>query len=80
MVSLWADYLDFFEKVIKEEGMQKSFEKYVFHPMMFTRLFAGAFHPIIHLGYALEFQIPLILAEGINIFTLLPILFSIGAN
>lgn len=61
---MWTDYLTFFDNVIKEDGMQKVFETYTFHPEMFPRLFGGAFHPLIHVGYGVEFQLPIILAEG----------------
>lgn len=45
--------------------MEKVFNNFAFHPKMFPRLFSGAFHPLIHLGYGVEFQIPAVLAEGI---------------
>lgn len=32
---------------------------------MFVRLYAGFLHPIIHLGYGIEFQQPAIVAEGL---------------
>lgn len=63
-ISLWTDYLKFFDQVIKEDGMEKVFNTFAFHPRMFPKLFTGAFHPLIHLGYGVEFQIPAVLAEG----------------
>jgi len=60
--------LVFFEDVVKRDGYKKAFEKYGFHPKMLTLLYARAFHPIIHIGYGFEFQLPLIVAEGIENF------------
>ena len=50
--------------MIKEDGMGKVFNTFTFHPAMFPKLFTGAFHPLIHLEYGVEFQIPAVLAEG----------------
>ena len=61
---LWTDYMNFFEDIVKKDGISKTFETYALHPKMFPRLFGGTFHPIIHVGYGIEFQIPMILAEG----------------
>jgi len=62
---MFTDYLEFFEQEIHDKGMQKTFEEYGLHKDMFPRLFGGAFHPIIHVGYGVEFQIPLVFAEGL---------------
>jgi len=62
---LFTDYLEFFEEEIHDKGMEKTFEEYALHKDMFLRLFSGVFHPIIHVGYGIEFQISLILAEGL---------------
>ena len=32
---------------------------------LFARVIGGAFHPLIHIGYGLEFDIPGIVAEGL---------------
>jgi len=62
---MWTDYLTFFDKIVALEGISKAIETYALHPSMFPRLFAGAFHPLIHLGYGVEFQIPIIVSEGL---------------
>jgi len=62
---MWTDYFNFFEGIVKEQGITKAFETYAFHPEMISRVFGGVFHPIIHIGYGFEFHIPLIVAEGI---------------
>jgi hypothetical protein len=62
---LYTDYLNFFDKIIKEDGLAATFEKYAFDPHMLPRLVSGALHPIIHVGYGIEFNEPIILAEGL---------------
>jgi len=45
--------------------MKKCIEEYCFHREIFPRFLAGVFHNIIHVGYGVEFNIPLLVAEGI---------------
>jgi len=45
--------------------MMKAIDTYVFHPLMISRLAAGEFHPFIHLGYGIEFQLPMIVSEAL---------------
>ncbi|KAG8685474.1 hypothetical protein FRC11_010516 [Ceratobasidium sp. 423] len=67
-------YMNFFSVEIKEHGLGSTLEKYVFsheanwaddQPRMLDRFIAGAFHPIIHFGYAVEFGIDGMAAEGL---------------
>ena len=58
--------------------MSATLEKYVFtpeanvdptrpeneHPRMLNRLISGLLHPLIHVGYGLEFGLPGMLVEG----------------
>jgi len=62
---LWTEYLVFFEDIVERDGYKKAFENYGFHPSMLSLLYARAFHPIIHIGYGYEFNLPLIVAEGL---------------
>jgi hypothetical protein len=75
--SHYPAYLLFFHKEIERIGGMETLEKYFFSsaansggkqnkkgPRMFTRLFSGAFHPWIHLGFALEFRDQVTLAEA----------------
>ncbi|KAG5634320.1 hypothetical protein H0H81_002425 [Sphagnurus paluster] len=71
-------YLDFFDEVIRTDGVSTALDKYLFNiganflpgrnadqqPQMLDRLFDGIIHPIIHLGYGLEFGLPGLIAEG----------------
>jgi len=56
--------------MINTNSMQQCFDIYAMHPQIFRRLFSGAFHPLIHAGYGVEFNIPLILSEGSSSFNL----------
>ncbi|KAF8915039.1 hypothetical protein CPB85DRAFT_1218283 [Mucidula mucida] len=72
-------YVDFFKAKIAEEGVSQVLETYVFarsaniidgapqnkQPLMLARLFDGAAHPMIHVGYGLEFGLPGMVVEGL---------------
>jgi len=55
----------FFDGEVAEKGMVKCIEEYCFHREILPRFLAGVFHNIIHVGYGVEFNIPLLVAEGI---------------
>jgi hypothetical protein len=62
-LSLYADELD-------KHGVEATLDKYVFADtefafQLFGRLFAGLLHPLIHFGFAMEFDQPAILAEAL---------------
>jgi len=66
----YSDFLAFFTKEIKTLGWQETINKWLFRgtPVTETLLAnvnAGIFHPLIHLGYGIEFQIPAVIAEGL---------------
>ncbi|EIN04883.1 hypothetical protein PUNSTDRAFT_75682 [Punctularia strigosozonata HHB-11173 SS5] len=71
-------YLDFFVDAIKRDGVAATLKTYLFsyrynfgdgtlgsRPYMLDRFVAGVIHPLIHVGYGVEFGIPGILAEGL---------------
>ncbi|KAE8233763.1 hypothetical protein CF326_g1198 [Tilletia indica] len=67
----WA-YLAFFEDEISENGVAETLEQFVFSEdtlsapaHMLVRLFDGALHPFIHIGYGIEFGVDGIVAEGL---------------
>jgi hypothetical protein len=62
---MWTSYLDFFDVIVKEKGIQAAVEEYGFNEKMIPRLAAGALHPLIHLGFGIEFEDPIIVAEGL---------------
>ncbi|KAK2459454.1 hypothetical protein APHAL10511_008531 [Amanita phalloides] len=65
-------YLDFFTKVVQEQGPSSAIIDYIFafdsnfeHPAMLSRLMGAAFHPLITLGSGLEFGMHGLVAEGL---------------
>lgn len=72
----YTAYLKFFEEELTAKGIDKVLAEYVFSPEanigtrggpapeMINRLLDGVFHPMIHLGCGVEFNMPGIVAEG----------------
>ncbi|TKA71881.1 hypothetical protein B0A55_06333 [Friedmanniomyces simplex] len=66
----YHDFLIFFQDEISKTSMPEVMNKYLLAgdeqaDDLLSRLFAGFLHPIIHLGFGLEFQQPAIVAEGL---------------
>ncbi|KAJ5659304.1 hypothetical protein N7507_005755 [Penicillium longicatenatum] len=66
----YHSYLAFFEREIEAKGYINVMQEYLFAEDeraedMLCRLFAGLLHPWIHLGFALEFQQPSLMAEAL---------------
>ncbi|KAL9611863.1 MAG: hypothetical protein Q9167_003517 [Letrouitia subvulpina] len=66
----YSDFLKFFTLEIQSKGYKKVVNEYVFADderasTMFNRLFAGFLHPVIHLGFGVEFEQPAIIAEAL---------------
>jgi hypothetical protein len=66
----YHDFLVFFQKEMEAIGWQEVLNKYLFANDerandMLSRLYAGFLHPIIHLGFGIEFQQPAIMAEAL---------------
>ncbi|CAG8960199.1 hypothetical protein HYFRA_00012717 [Hymenoscyphus fraxineus] len=69
-VKQYANYLAFFEREIDAKGWKEVIQEYCFSrsrtaDTILARRFDGAFHPLIHLGLAVEFEQPSILAEAL---------------
>lgn len=76
-------YLEFFSDHLVAEGVDKTLEDYIYskranfndraevdgsqQPEMFARFMSGLMHPLIHMGYGLEFGLLGILAEGASL-------------
>ncbi|KAG0344199.1 hypothetical protein BG004_004648 [Podila humilis] len=60
-----ASYLDFFRKEVTQLGRLQAIVKYAFDAAVIGRTFSGAFHPLIHLGYSIDFGIDAMAAEGL---------------
>ncbi|KAI5202443.1 hypothetical protein E4T38_05602 [Aureobasidium subglaciale] len=66
----YNDYLRYFQAEISKKGWQQVLNEYVFAgderaDDMLARMYAGFLHPIIHLGFGIEFHQPAIIAEGL---------------
>jgi hypothetical protein len=66
----YHDFLVFFQKEINAKGWENVLNEYLFAKDdrandMLSRLYAGFLHPIIHLGFGIEFQQPAIMAEAL---------------
>lgn len=66
----YNDFLEFFQEEIDKKGWQDVLQEYVFAgderaETMLVRMYAGFLHPIIHLGFGIEFQQPAIIAESL---------------
>jgi hypothetical protein len=73
-------YFNFFAQELLSKGVSKTLDEYVFSKKanyegdaeregrkpkeMFSRFIGGLLHPLIHLGYGLEFGIPYMVTEG----------------
>lgn len=66
----YKNFLQFFRTKIDEMGWQDTLNKYVFDDnevanKMLPLVFAGFLHPLIHLGFGIEFEQPAIIAEAL---------------
>jgi hypothetical protein len=66
----YHDFLVFFQNEIESKTWQNVLNEYLFANderanNMLCRLYAGFLHPIIHLGFGIEFQQPAIMAEAL---------------
>ncbi|KAH8805934.1 hypothetical protein F5884DRAFT_823493 [Xylogone sp. PMI_703] len=66
----YHDFLVFFQNEMEKNGWENTVKKYLFDgseiaETIFVRMFAGFLHPIIHLGFGIEFQQPAIVAEAL---------------
>ena len=63
-------FMQFFRDEIEKSSVQDVLQKYLFAgderaDAMFVQMFSGFLHPIIHLGYGIEFKQPAIVAEAL---------------
>ncbi|KAI8821420.1 uncharacterized protein EV422DRAFT_528085 [Fimicolochytrium jonesii] len=61
--SHYADYASFFLSEIHAKGIEPTVSTYL--PTLIAGLGGDCFHPLVHLGLGLEFQQPLIVAQGL---------------
>lgn len=68
--SNYNDFLEFFQREIEKKGWQAVLNEHVFAgdkraDHMLALLFSGILHPLIHLGFGVEFSQPAIIAEAL---------------
>ncbi|KAF9988447.1 hypothetical protein BGZ75_009394 [Mortierella antarctica] len=61
----YPSYLEFFRSEVQRLGRVDATVHYAFDPDVIARTFSGAFHPLIHIGYGLDFEIDATIAEGL---------------
>ncbi|KAG5333941.1 hypothetical protein C0989_004595 [Termitomyces sp. Mn162] len=73
----YGAYLAFFTDIVRQQGAAAAIEQYIFakdvnidpsakkKPDMLNRFLGGLVHPMIHLGYGLEFNLPGMVVEGL---------------
>jgi hypothetical protein len=66
----YASFLVFFEGEIGEKGINAALNEYLFQgdelaESLLSRMFSGLVHPIIHLGFGIEFDQPAIVAQAL---------------
>lgn len=61
----YSDYLAFFKAEIAAHGMVETVRRFIFSGDMLARFLGGVYHPLIHMGYAFEFNLPDICAEAL---------------
>ncbi|CEP10776.1 hypothetical protein [Parasitella parasitica] len=61
----YTSFLTFFQSEIEKHGSIDTVRRWVWSGDLLARTVGGAYHPVIHIGYGLEFGIPGIVAEGL---------------
>ncbi|KAL4933814.1 questin oxidase family protein [Aspergillus undulatus] len=66
----YENFLEFFQREIEQKGTESVLNGYLFSgdenaESMMARLVGGLLHPIIHLGFGIEFNQPAIIAEAL---------------
>ncbi|KAI9101704.1 hypothetical protein DFS34DRAFT_591545 [Phlyctochytrium arcticum] len=63
--SHYPNYLRFFDEQVAKHGIVPSVVKYAFDEQLFNSTLSGILHPLIHLGFGVEFESLLVTAEGL---------------
>jgi hypothetical protein len=61
----YTSFLTFFQSEVEKNGPIDTVRRWVWSGDLLARTVGGAYHPLIHIGYGLEFGIPGIVAEGL---------------
>ncbi|KAI7903714.1 uncharacterized protein BX663DRAFT_530827 [Cokeromyces recurvatus] len=61
----YTSFFNLFMSEIEAHGSLETVRRWVMSGDMLSRTVGGAYHPFIHIGYGLEFDVPAVLAEGL---------------
>ncbi len=65
----YSAYVNFFQEEVKNKGIKWCVQHYIFEQDsqfgLYSRFLGGVYHSMIHLGYGIEFNHPLMVAEGL---------------
>ena len=61
----YTSYLNLFTDEIEKHGVLEAVRYWIFKDEMLAQLLGGLYHPLIHLGYAVEFDLPKVAAEAL---------------
>ena len=61
----YTSYLNLFTDEIEKHGMLEAVRYWIFKDEMLAQLLGGLYHPLIHMGYAIEFNLPKVAAEAL---------------
>lgn len=61
----YTNFLNLFQSEVEKHGSVDTVRRWVWSGDMLARTIGGVYHPLIHIGYGLEFDIPGIIAEGL---------------
>lgn len=75
LIRFYSGYVQFFTDFVKDHGIPDTLEQFIFFdkynvgagsekPWMLSRFLSGVLHPMIHVGYGAEFELPGMLVEG----------------
>jgi hypothetical protein len=64
-IDAYTSFLTLFQSEIDKHGAVDTVRRWIWSGDFLARTVGGAYHPVIHIGYGLEFGIPGIVAEGL---------------
>lgn len=72
----YTSFFHFYQKEIEMYGSVDTVRRFVWSGDMLARLIDGAYHPLIHIGYGLDFNSHMIVAEGLAMTACSDLMFS----
>lgn len=72
--SLYSDFLEYFDDEVGSKGLKETFDLY--YSQLMGESLGAALHPMINVGYAMEFSNPLLLSEGLAYICISPLKYT----